>query len=90
MARVLRAAWVELLGVGLVPTRRLSARQVWLWLGPAADVAVGFDLTPRVSLRAGVELGVVATGATARDLGQPVAAIAGAWTSLGLAAVMEL
>jgi hypothetical protein len=63
---------------------------VRLWLGPAVDLAVGLDLTSRVSLRAGVELGVVATGPTARDLGQPVAAIAGAWTSLGLAAVIEL
>jgi hypothetical protein len=54
------------------------------------DLAVGLDLTPRVSLRAGIELGVVASGATARDLGEPVAAIAGAWTSLGLATVIEL
>jgi hypothetical protein len=63
---------------------------VRLWLGPAVDLAVGLDLTPRVSLRAGVELGVVATGATARDLGQPIAAIAGVWSSLGIAAVIEL
>lgn len=51
---------------------------------------VGLDVTPRVSLRAGVELGVIATGATARDPGQPVAAISAAWTSLGLAAVIDL
>jgi hypothetical protein len=63
---------------------------VRLWLGPAADLAVGLDVAPRVSLRAEVELGVVATGATARDLGKPVAAISGAWTSFGLAAVIEL
>jgi hypothetical protein len=63
---------------------------VRLWLGPAVDLAVGLDLTPRVALRAGVELGIVASGATARDLGQPVAAISGAWTSLGVAAVIEL
>jgi hypothetical protein len=43
-----------------------------------------------VSLRAGVELGVVATGATARDLGEPVAAIGGAWSSLAVGAVLEL
>lgn len=54
------------------------------------DLAVDLEVTPRASLRAGIELGVVATGATGRDLGQPVAAIAGAWTSLGLAAVIEL
>jgi hypothetical protein len=63
---------------------------VRVWLGPAADLAVALDLTPRASLRAEVELGVVATGATARDLGKPVAAISGAWTSFGLAAVIEL
>lgn len=34
--------------------------------------------------------GALIVAATARDLGQPVAAIAGAWTSLGLAAVIEL
>jgi hypothetical protein len=45
---------------------------------------------PRLSLRASAELGIVATGTTARDLGEPVAAIAGAWTSLAVGAVLEL
>jgi hypothetical protein len=85
-----RVGVVRMHGEALPGSLLTGGSQVRLWLGPAVDVAVDLDVTPRASLRAGVELGVVATGATARDLGQPVAAIAGAWTSLGLAAVIEL
>jgi len=60
------------------------------WFGPAATAAVGFALTPRVAIDAGFELGVVASGVTARDLGEAVVAIDGIWTSLGIAAVISL
>jgi hypothetical protein len=85
-----RVGVVRMRGEALPGSLVTGGSLVRLWLGPAVDVALGLDLTPRMSLRADVELGVVATGVTARDLGEPVAAITGAWTSLGLAAVLEL
>jgi len=60
------------------------------WLGPVAIVGVGADLTPAVAVSACLELGVIAAGATARDLGEPAASLGGAWTSLGLAATIAL
>lgn len=77
-------------GEALPGSQLAGATQLRPWLGPVADVAVGFDLTPGLSLRAGFELGAVAAGATARDLGEPVAALGGAWTSFGLAAAVAL
>jgi hypothetical protein len=85
-----RIGVVRMRGDALPGSQLAGGTQVRPWLGPAVDLAVGLEVTPRASLRAGIELGVVVTGATARDLGKPVAAIAGAWTSLGLAAVIEL
>ena len=85
-----RVGVVRMRGEALPGSQFTGETQVRLWFGPAVDIALGLDVTPRASLRAGIELGVVVTGATARDLGKPVAAIAGAWTSLGLAAVIEL
>ncbi len=85
-----RVGVVRMHGEALPGSQLAGGSLVRPWLGPAVDLSVGLDLTSRVALRAGVELGVVATGATARDLGQPVAVISGAWTSLGLAAVIEL
>jgi hypothetical protein len=55
-----------------------------------ATAALGAELTPALSLSASLELGVVASGATARDLGDPVATVGGAWTSLGLTAALAL
>jgi hypothetical protein len=83
-----RIGVVRMRGEALPGSQVSGGTQVRPWFGPAVDLAVGLDLTPRMALRASVELGVVATGATARDLGEPVAAIAGAWTSLGVAAVL--
>jgi hypothetical protein len=85
-----RIGVVRMRGEALPGSQFTGASQLRPWLGPVVDIALGFEVTPRASLRAGLELGVVATGATARDLGEPVAAITGAWTSLGLAAVIEL
>jgi hypothetical protein len=85
-----RVGVVRMRGEALPGSHLAGSSLVRPWLGPAADVAVGLALTPRVSLRADLELGVVATGATARDLGAPAAAFARAWTWLGLAAVLEL
>lgn len=72
------------------PAHLAGTTQIRPWLGPAGDVTVGVDVLPRLSLRASAELGVVAVGATARDLGVPVAVLAGTWTSLGVAAAIEL
>lgn len=63
---------------------------VRVWLGPAATVAVGAELAPGLTVSAGLELGLVGAGATARDLGDPVATVGGVWTSLGLAAAIVL
>jgi hypothetical protein len=60
------------------------------WLGPTATAALGADLTSSIAVHACLELGVAATGATARDLGEPVASVGGTWTSFGLAAVIVL
>jgi hypothetical protein len=85
-----RVGVVRMRGEALPGSHVTGSSLVRPWLGPAADVAVGLVLTPRVSLRADLELGVVATGATAHDLGAPAAAFAGRWASLGLGAVLEL
>jgi hypothetical protein len=85
-----RIGVVRMRGEALPGSRLGGASQVRPWFGPAADIAVGIDLVPRLSLRASAELGVVAIGATARDFGVPVATLSGTWTSLGLAAAVEL
>lgn len=72
-------------GAGLVGTSFMR-----IWLGPAASFALGAELTPRIAVAATVELGLVASGATARDLGDPVAAVEGAWSAFGLAAAIAL
>jgi len=85
-----RLGIVRMRGEAPPGSRLVGGSQVRPWIGPAADLAVGIDITPRLSLRASAELGIVATGATARDFGVRVAALAGTWTSLGLAAALEL
>ncbi len=85
-----RVGIVRMHGEVLPGSSLIGTSQVRPWLGPAADIAVGIELMPRLSLRASAELGVVITGATARDLGVPVAALTGTWTSVGLAAAVEL
>lgn len=81
---------VRMRGEALPGSQLLGTSQVRPWLGAAADLAIGLHLTQRVSLRASAELGVVIAGATARDLGIPVATLSGTWTSLGLAVVLDL
>jgi hypothetical protein len=68
----------------------LGESLVRAWLGPAATVGVGAGLTPGVTVTAGFELGIIETGATARDLGVPVASLGGVWTSFGLATAIAL
>lgn len=85
-----RIGVVRMRGEALPGSQLAGGSQVRPWFGPAVDLALDLDLTPRMALRAGLELGVVATGATARDLGEPVAVLAGAWTSLGVGAVLAL
>jgi hypothetical protein len=67
-----------------------ASRFTRVWLGPSAHAAVGVDLTSLIAVRACVELGMVTTGTTARDVGEPVASVDGTWTSFGLAAVIAL
>jgi len=85
-----RVGVVRMRGEAVPGNHLAGTSQVRPWFGPAADIAVGVDLMPRLSLRASAELGVVAIGATARDFGVPVAALTGTWTSLGVAAAVEL
>jgi hypothetical protein len=73
------------------PDSRLTGqRLVRPWLGPAASFAVGVDLARTVALRAQLEVGLIAAGTTARDLGVPVATFGGSWTSLGVSAALAL
>jgi hypothetical protein len=85
-----RIGLVWMRGEALPDSQFVGGSLVRPWLGPAVDVAVGLGVSPRMSLRAGLELGLVAIGATARDRGIAVAAVAGSWTSLGVAAALEL
>jgi hypothetical protein len=77
-------------GEALPHSQLLGERLVRAWFGPIATIALGTDLTPGIAVAAGFELGVIAAGATARDLGQPVATFGGTWTSFGLAAAIAL
>lgn len=85
-----RVGVVVMQGEALANSQLAGERRLRVWLGPAASVGVGADLTPSFTVSARFELGVVAAGATARDLGEPVARIDGAWTSFGLAATIAL
>jgi hypothetical protein len=85
-----RIGVVHMRGAALPNNRFTSDRLARLWLGPTATASLGADLTATLALRACFELGVVATGATARDTGEPVAVVDGTWTSFGLAAVIAL
>jgi hypothetical protein len=85
-----RIGIVSMRGEALPGARLVGAHLVRPWFGPAASVAIGAQLAPGLALTAGFELGVVASGATARDLGEPVAALAGTWSSFGLAAAIAL
>ena len=85
-----RAGVVQMRGEAPPGSALVGDQQVRAWFGPAATLAVGLDLTPRVALDVDLELGVVAFGATARDAGQPAAVLGGRWTSLGLAATLAL
>jgi hypothetical protein len=76
--------------VQLSPVAAAGTTITRVWLGPAATAALAVDLTPRIAVAATLELGLAITDATARDLGEPVAALAGAWASLGFAAVIAL
>ena len=85
-----RVGVVRLTGEALPGTPLVSHQFTRAWFGPAASAAVGVELTPRVALTAGVELGVVGAGVTASDFGQPVVALDGRWTSVELAAAIAL
>ena len=64
---------------------------VRVWAGPAATASLGLALTPSVALDIRFELGKVAVGgAIARDFSRVAAALDGAWTSFGVAAVIAL
>ncbi|HSR96857.1 MAG TPA: hypothetical protein VLM79_07405 [Kofleriaceae bacterium] len=81
---------VRMRGEALPGSAVNGATQIRPWLGAAADLSVGTQLTQRLSVHASAELGVVIAGATARDFGNPVASISGIWHSLGVAAALDL
>jgi hypothetical protein len=85
-----RVGIVRMRGDALPGSQFAGTSQLRPWFGPAADLAVDIDVTPRLSLRASAELGIVGAGATARDFGAAVAALGGVWTALGVAATLEL
>jgi len=85
-----RLGVVRTSGEALPGSQVVGQRLVRAWLGPAATLAIGIDLTPHLSVTTGVELGLVATGATARDLGEPVATLDGAWASFELTTTIAL
>lgn len=85
-----RLGVVRITGEALPNSQLVGQHLVRPWLGPAASLAIGADLAPNLALTAGVELGVAVTGATARDLGQPIAVLDGAWAALGVTATLAL
>jgi hypothetical protein len=85
-----RIGVVDMRGEALLGTPFIAHRLTRLWLGPTATAALGADLTSTIAVRALFELGVVATGTTARDRGEPVAGFDGTWTSFGVAIVIAL
>lgn len=85
-----RLGMVRMRGSALVQYDLAPDQPFRFWLGPTATTALGFDLTPGVSLDAGFELGVVEYGATIHDMGVPAAVVGGSWTSFGLSAAIAL
>jgi hypothetical protein len=85
-----RVGIVRMRGEALPQSQLAGEGLVRVWLGPAATVAVGAELAPGMIVSAGFELGLIGAGATARDLGEPVATLGGAWASCGLAAAIAL
>jgi hypothetical protein len=85
-----RPAIVRMRGEALSGSLLVGDSVVRAWFGPAAMAAVGVDLSPGFEVSARLELGVVAAGATARDLGDLVATLDGVWTAFGLAAAIAL
>lgn len=85
-----RVGIVRMHGEALPHSQQVGESLIRLWFGPVATVGVGADLTPGVTVTARFELGIIETGATARDQGEPVASFGGMWTSFGLIAAIAL
>ena len=85
-----RIGIASLHGEALRGSQLAGRRLVRAWLGPIATLAIGVDLTPKLGIIASLELGRTAAGATARELGQPVASLGGRWTSFGLGVAVTL
>lgn len=85
-----RLGVATLAGEALPNTRLVGSRATRGWLGPTASLAIGVELTPRLELAAGLELGTTVGGATVRDFGEPVAALGGHWLAVGLGAAVAL
>jgi hypothetical protein len=60
------------------------------WFGPVASAALGLMLDSRITIDAGLEVGIAAYGATAHELSEPAAVIDGRWIALGIATTIEL
>jgi hypothetical protein len=85
-----RLGMVRLHGAGLGQDEAAPDPPYRFWLGPTATTALGFDLTPGVSLDAGFEIGVVEYGTAVHDMGVPAVVLGGSWTSFGLSAAIAL
>ena len=85
-----RLGMVRLRGSGLGQDEASPDQPYRFWLGPTATTALGFDLTPGVSLDAGFEIGVVEYGTAVHDMGVPAVVLGGSWTSFGLSAAIAL
>ena len=85
-----RAGIARLRGEALPGGLFVGVRAIRPWVGPVTALALGVRLTPKVTVSARGELGWVVTGATARDLGMPVAVIDRGWTAFQIAAAIAL
>jgi hypothetical protein len=85
-----RVGVVRLRGQTLTAGPIAAGATTRVWLGPAATVTFGVRLASSLRVALGAEVGFAALGATARDLGDPALSLSSTWTSLWLAASIDL
>jgi hypothetical protein len=86
----LRGGGVQLAGEAFPGSSLAGSRQTRGWLGPITTLAASIAASRTVSFDASLEIGVTVTGATARDLGQPVAVLGGVWTAFAIGVAIAL
>lgn len=85
-----RLGVVRIAGEAVPRSQLVGHRLVRAWGGPTATLAIGAALSDALTVSLGAELGVVAAGATARDLGEPAVLLDGAWAAFSLGATLAL